>query len=135
MRGYNRVVLMGNLTRDPVRKQVPSGDAVAELGLASNEVYRSRDGKTVERVCYVDIVAWGRQAETCGEYLHKGSPVLVEGRLQLDRWETKEGQPRSRLRVRADRVQFLGRSDGSRAPSTPHPDGATPGSEDDPMPF
>ncbi|MDP6526238.1 MAG: single-stranded DNA-binding protein [Kiritimatiellia bacterium] len=109
MRGFNRVVLMGNLTRDPNLRHVPSGMAVADIGLASSESYRNKEGERVEKTCFVDIVTWGRQAETCSQYLSKGAPVLVEGRLQYDQWETDEGQRRSKLLVRADRVQFLGR--------------------------
>ena len=109
MTGFNRVVLVGNLTRDPQLRQIPSGISVADIALAANETYKNREGKQVETTCFVDIVAWGRQAETCGQYLAKGSPILVEGRLQLDQWETKEGQRRSKLRVKADRVRFLGR--------------------------
>lgn len=107
MNGYNRVVVLGNLTGDPELRKVPSGASVAEFGLALNERYRDRQGQTVEKTCFVDIVAWERQAELVTEYLHKGSPALVEGRLQLDRWEDSEGRKHSKLRVRADRVQFL----------------------------
>ena len=104
----NRVMLMGNLTRDPEVRHTPSGLAVADLGLAVSDKYTNKAGETVETTCFVDIVVWDRQAETCAQYLRKGSPVLIEGQLQLDQWETKEGQKRSKLRVRADRVQFLG---------------------------
>jgi len=107
MASFNKVILMGNLTRDPEVKYLPSGMAVAELGLAVSETYKNKAGEQVESTVFVDIVVWARQAETCGEYLRKGSPVLVEGRLQLDKWQTKEGENRSKLRVRADRVQFL----------------------------
>ena len=106
MASYNRVMLMGNLTKDPDLRQLPSGTSVADLGLAVSESYKNREGETVETVCYVDVVVWGRQAETSNEYLSKGSPVFIEGRLQLDEWE-KDGEKRSRLRVRAARVQFL----------------------------
>jgi len=99
---------MGNITRDPECRQTPSGTSVADLRLAVSERYKNRSGEEVESVCYVDIVVWGRQAETCEQYLSKGAPILVEGRLQLDEWE-KDGQKRSKLRVRADRVQFMGR--------------------------
>ena len=109
MTGFNRVVLAGHLTRDPQIRQIPSGDSVADMGLAASERYKTRSGEQVEKTCFVDIVAWGRQAETCGKYLTKGSPILVEGRLQFDRWEDKEGQPRSKIRVKADRIQFLNR--------------------------
>lgn len=112
MASMNRVLLMGNLTRDPEIRQVPSGTSVGDLGLAINETYKNREGEQVESTCFVDVVVWGRQAETCGQYLSKGSPILVEGRLQLDQWEADDGQKRSRLRVRGDRVQFLGRQKG-----------------------
>ncbi len=108
MADYNRVILVGRLTRDPQVRYTPSGTAVADLSLATSEQYKNRAGEQVEQTCFVDIVVWARQAETCGEYLSKGSPVLVEGRLQLDKWENKDGETRSKLRVRADRVQFLG---------------------------
>ncbi|MFC1497232.1 single-stranded DNA-binding protein [Verrucomicrobiota bacterium] len=113
MTGLNRVVLMGNLTRDPQIRQIPSGTSVADLGLAASEAYKNRDGKNVETTCFVDIVTWGRQAETCAEYLSKGSRVLIEGRLQLDQWESQNGEKRSKMRVRASRVQFLGSPKGS----------------------
>lgn len=105
----NKVLLMGNLTRDPSLKQAPNGDAVAELGLAVSEQFRSKStGETREIVTFVDITVWGKVAENCGKYLTKGRPVFVEGRLVLDTWDDKTtGQKRSRLRVRADRVQFL----------------------------
>ena len=111
MASYNRVLLMGNLTRNPEIRYTPSGTAVADLGLAVNESFKNKAGETVERTCFVDVVVWSRQAETAAEYLHKGSPVFVEGRLQLDQWENQEGEKRSKLRVRADRVQFLGSPD------------------------
>jgi single-strand DNA-binding protein len=108
MASYNRVLLMGNLTRNPEIRYTPSGTAVADLGLAVNENFKNKAGETVEQTCFVDVVVWGRQAETASEYLHKGSPIFVEGRLQLDQWESQQGEKRSKLRVRADRVQFLG---------------------------
>lgn len=113
MASLNKVFLMGNLTRDPDVRYTPKGTAVADLSMAINMVYRTQDGSDREEVVYVDVVTWGRQAETCGQYLSKGSPVFVEGRLQLDQWEDKDGQKRSRLRVRAERVQFLGRGKAS----------------------
>ena len=122
MSSMNRVFLAGNLTRDPELKQTGSGLSVADLGLAVNERYKNRSGEQVERVCFADIVVWGRQAETCTQYLNKGAAVLVEGSLQLDRWENSDGQPRSKMRVRANRVQFIGgraRSDESDAPREP----------------
>lgn len=107
MASYNKVILIGNLTRDPEVRYIPSGAAVADLSLAVNESFKSKTGEQVESTVFVDVIVWARQAETCGQYLSKGSPVLVEGRLQLDKWTTKEGENRSKLRVRADRVQFL----------------------------
>jgi single-strand DNA-binding protein len=108
MPSMNRVYLMGNITRDPECRQTPSGISVADLRLAVSEKYKNRSGENVETVCFADIVVWGRQAETCAQYLSKGSPILVEGRLQFDEWE-KDGQKHSKLRVRADRVQFMGK--------------------------
>jgi len=123
----NRVFLMGNLTRDPQVRQTPSGQAVSDLGLAVSEKYRNKAGELVESTCFADIVVWGRQAETCGQYLKKGAPVMVEGRLQLDQWQTDQGEKRSRLRVRADRVRFLGRG---RAGSDPEPEPAPAAAHD-----
>ncbi len=114
MNGYNRVVLMGNLTRDPQTKEIQSGTPLAELGLAVNASYRNREGAVVDKACFVDITAWGRQAEACGQYLVKGARVLVEGRLEFHQWENGDGQRRSKLRVRADRILFLGRPNGQR---------------------
>ena len=134
MSGFNRVVLMGRLTRDPEIRQIRSGQSVADLGLAVSEFYKNKDGERGERTCFVDVVTWGRQAETCAEYLKKGSPVLVEGRLQLDRWEASDGQKRSKHRVRADRVQFL---NGNRKPEEEREPATVAAGvpEDDNMPF
>jgi single-strand DNA-binding protein len=109
MAAMNRVFLVGNVTRDPEVRKVGSGTSVLDLGLAVTERYRDKSGKQAEEVCFVDVVVWGKQAEACGQYLHKGSPALIEGRLQFDQWETDKGEKRSRLRVRAERVQFLER--------------------------
>jgi single-strand DNA-binding protein len=108
MASLNKVMLIGNLTRDPEVRHTPKGIAVGDLGLAINNTYRTQDGQEKEEVCYVDVVVWGRQAETCKDYLSKGRSVFVEGRLQLDQWETPQGEKRNRMRVRAERVQFLG---------------------------
>ncbi len=107
MASMNKVFLMGNLTRDPELRYTPNGTAVADLGLAVNRRWRTPSGEDKEDTCFVDIVVWDRQAQTCCEYLSKGSPLLVEGRLQMDQWE-KDGQKFSKLRVRAERTQFLG---------------------------
>lgn len=106
MASLNKVMLIGNITRDIELKHTPKGQAVADLGLAVNEKYKTADGQVKETVTYVDVVLWGKQAEIAAEYLAKGSPVFIEGRLQLDQWES-DGQKRSRMRVRADRMQFL----------------------------
>lgn len=109
MSSVNRVFLLGNLTRDPDLRQTPSGIPVTDLGLAVNDKYRNKAGEEVETTCFTDVVVWGRRAEACTQYLAKGDPVMVEGRLQFDAWETEAGEKRSRLRVKADRVQFLKR--------------------------
>jgi single-strand DNA-binding protein len=109
MASLNRVFLIGNLTRDPEVRHTPKGTAVGDLGMAINMSYRTADGQTKDEVCYVDVVVWGRAAENCKNYLTKGAPIFVEGRLQLDQWETQDGSRKSKLRVRAERVQFLGR--------------------------
>lgn len=122
MSSMNHVVLMGNLTRDPESRKTTTGTAVADLGLAVSESYKNKEGQLVESTCFVDVVTWGRQAETCAQYLKKGVPVLVEGRLQLDQWENEAGEKRSKLRVRALSVQFLGRPprrDGTDAAADP----------------
>lgn len=108
MSAMNRVFLMGNLTRDPELRQTSGGKPVCDLGLAISERRRNAAGETIETTCFVDIVVWEKLAQNCGQYLKKGRPILVEGRLQQDRWETDKGEKRNRLRVVADRVHFLG---------------------------
>jgi single-strand DNA-binding protein len=110
MTGFNNVVLMGNLTRDPALKELKGGTSVADLSLAVNETHRNQAGEDVETVCFVEISVWGRQAENCAQYLTKGAPVLVEGKLQFDQWETDKGEKRNKLRVRANQVKFIGGS-------------------------
>jgi len=107
MASLNKVILVGNLTRDPELRHIPSGAAVCDLGLAVSDKYKNKEGELVESTCFTDVVAWDRQAEACQQYLTKGSPILVEGKLQFDRWENEEGQARSKLRIRANRIQFL----------------------------
>lgn len=115
MASFNKVMLLGNLTADPEVKQLQSGMSVGDLRLAVSESYKNKQGEQVETVLYVDVVVWGRQAETCQQYLSKGSSVFVEGRLQLDQWE-KDGQKRSKIRVRAMQVQFMpGKRDDERS--------------------
>jgi single-strand DNA-binding protein len=113
MANYNRVILIGNLTRDPELRYTPGGAPVCNFDLAVNRTYTTQAGERREEVCYITIVTWGKQAETCAEYLNKGRPALVEGRLTQRSWETPDGQKRSKHEVVADRVQFLG---GRRAP-------------------
>ncbi len=108
MADLNKVFLIGNLTRDPELRYIPSGTAVANFSLAINRSYTSQSGEKKEEVCFVRVIVWGRQAETCGQYLNKGSLVFVEGRLSYRSWES-EGQKRSTLEVRAERVQFMGK--------------------------
>jgi single-strand DNA-binding protein len=107
MASFNRVILLGNITRDIEVKYLQSGTAVTEIGLAVNERYKNQSGEWVEDVVFVDVTLWGRTAEIASEYLGKGSPVLIEGRLKLDRWE-KDGQKHSRLRVTGERMQMVG---------------------------
>lgn len=108
MASFNRVIIMGNLTRDPDYKQLTSGQAVCKLGLASNRQFKNRQsGTMVQEVCFVDIDVWGAQADSCNQYLKKGSNVLVEGRLKLDTWQDNDGQKRSKHSIVADRVTFL----------------------------
>ena len=108
MANLNKVFLMGNLTRDPEVRYTPKGTAVGDLGIAVNDSYKAQDGSIKEVVTFVTVEVWGRQAETCKQYLSKGRPVFIEGSLKFDQWETPEGQKKSQLRVRGDRVQFLG---------------------------
>src|SRR5271154_1554198 len=111
MANFNKVLLMGNLTRDPEVKYTPKGTAVCDLGVAINDSYKAQDGTIKETVTFVDVEVWGRTAENCKQYLTKGRPVFIEGQLRLDTWE-QEGQKRSKMKVRADRVQFLGSPGG-----------------------
>lgn len=133
MASLNYVILVGNLTRDPQVRNTPGGAVVADIGMAINEKFKNKAGEMQETVTYVDVVAWGRQAEVCQQYLHKGSPVLIEGRLQLDQWESKEGEKRSKLRIRADRIQFLSgpRREGNGAPNGDRPPAPTPPPSED----
>ena len=109
MASYNRVILLGNLTRDPEMRYIPSGTAVTNFGLAMSERYTDRQtGEQKENVCFVDVEAWGRQAEIANEYLSKGRPVFIEGALKFDSWETEDGSKRNKLSVRAFRLQLIG---------------------------
>ena len=151
MASYNKVFLLGNLTRDPEVRYTPKGSAVADLGIAVNRQYTLDSGEKREEVTFVDVTFWGRTAEVAGEYLKKGRSVFIEGRLQLDTWDDKQsGQKRSKLKVIGEAMQMLGgrpgpgsdepeesgrgRSAGSRAASPPK--SAPPAEpDDDEIPF
>jgi len=112
MANYNKVILVGNLTRDPEMSYLPSGSAVTEIGLAVNRRWRSQDGQEREDTCFIDCRCYGKQAEVLSKYMSKGRPILVEGRLQLDQWEDQNGNKRSKHRVFIERFQFLGDGGG-----------------------
>ncbi len=113
MASYNKVILMGNLTRDPELRVTPKGTSVCQIGLAVNRTYRDSDGNNREDVTFVDVDAFGKQAEVLAKYMNKGRPILVEGRLKLDSWESKTGEKRNKLKVILEGFQFVGsRSDG-----------------------
>jgi single-strand DNA-binding protein len=138
MASFNRVILVGNLTRDPELKYIPSGMAVSEVGLAVNDRRKNAQGEWIEETTFVDVTLWGRQAEVASEYLSKGSSVLIEGRLKLDSWE-KEGKKQYKLRVVGERMQMLGSKGqggggsggggGSRGGSRPASQSSSPPSE------
>lgn len=112
MASFNKVILMGNMTRDPQLKYLPNNMAVCEFGLAVNHRWRDRDGNQREDVCFVDLSAFGRQAEVINQYMAKGKPILVEGRLKYDTWTGQDGQKRSKHSVVVDTFQFVGSRDG-----------------------
>ena len=114
MASFNRVILMGNMTRDVELKYLQSGTAVTEIGLAVNNRRKSQTGEWIDEPVFVDVTLWGRTAEIASEYLGKGSPVLIEGRLKYDTWET-EGQKRSKLRVVGERMQMVAGREGGQA--------------------
>jgi single-strand DNA-binding protein len=118
MASLNRVFLIGNLTRAPELRYTPSGTAVSDLRLAVNRSYTTQGGDRREETCFLTVVVWGKQAESSAQYLDKGSPVLVEGRLQTRDWETKDGQKRNVVEVVAERLQFLGRARSGAAVGT-----------------
>jgi len=151
MASFNKVILLGNLTRDPEVRYTPKGSAVADLGIAVNRQYTLENGEKREEVTFVDVTFWGRTAEVAGEYLKKGRPVFIEGRLQLDTWDDKQsGQKRSKLKVIGETMQMLGspRSGGAanggdesdRAarvgkPSAPPKSAAPAEADEDEIPF
>jgi single-strand DNA-binding protein len=152
MASYNKVILIGNLTRDPELRYTPKGMAIAKLGIAVNRAWKSESGESKEEVTFIDVDAFGRQAETLAQYLKKGSPLMIEGRLRLDQWDDKQtGQKRSRLGVVLEGFQFLGggkgaggdngggsdapRSRPAAPPKAQSPDSEPPPPEDDDVPF
>lgn len=145
MASLNKVILLGNLTRDPELRYTPNGTPVSTFGLAINRRYRQGE-EWRDEVCYVDIVTFGRQAETVGEYLNKGNLAMIEGRLQWRSWETEDGQKRSKHEVVANNVQFMPRirDEGMGRPSAEFPSAELPSAgaavdiplpEDDDIPF
>ena len=138
MASLNKVLLIGNLTKDPELRYTPSGVPVANLRLAVNRKYKDKMGEWKDEVCFLTVITWDKQAELCNQYLHKGRPVFVEGRLQSRSWETNDGQKRSTIEVRAERVQFLGSGKSAEAGTAgdhaPEPleEGAAPSGTGDP---
>jgi len=134
----NRVCLAGHLTRDPVLRKTASGASVADMGMAINEEYTGKDGATVQQACFVDVMLWGKSADAAGAHLKKGDPACVEGALAFDQWETKQGEKRNRLRVRAVRVHFMSarrNGAGSDAPAQPAAPDAGASEHDAAQPF
>ncbi len=129
MANFNKVILAGNLTRDPELRYTSKGTAIAKIGLAINRTWKNEAGETKEEVTFVDVDAFGRTAEVIGQYLKKGRPILVEGRLKLDQWDDKQsGQKRSRLGVVMESFQFMdsGRGDGGSGGGAPRPSPSAP---------
>jgi single-strand DNA-binding protein len=112
MANLNKVMLIGNLTRDPDLKYTPGNQAVCEIGLAVNRKYRTKEGEDREETTFVDCEAWGKQAEVLKQYMTKGKPLFIEGRLKLDTWEDKDGGKRSKMRVVIENFQFIGAAGG-----------------------
>ena len=127
MASFNRIIIAGNLTRDPEYKQLPSGQGVCRLGLASNRQFKNRQtGTAIQEVCYVDIDVWGPQADSCNKFLQKGRGVLIEGRLKFDTWQDPQGQTRSKHSIVADRVVFLGAGGGEAGEMGEEPGASDP---------
>lgn len=138
MAKLNKVFLIGNLTRDPELRYTPSGTAIVGFGIAINRTWKTPDGEKKEDVCYVDINMFGRRAEIINEHFTKGNPIFVEGRLQFQQWETRDGQKRNALRVVAEDFQFIGAkgaaSQGGGAGEPSFPGGGAPINEEE-IPF
>jgi single-strand DNA-binding protein len=129
MASFNKVILIGNLTRDPELRYTPKGLAICKIGLAVNRNWTAENGEKKEEVTFIDVDSFGRQAETLAQYMKKGNPILIEGRLRLDQWDDKQtGQKRSKLGVVVEGFQFLGggnRAEGGAPASAPRPRPAT----------
>ena len=135
MASFNKVILLGNLTRDPEVRYTPKGTAVTELGMAVNRVYTAENGEKRDETTFVDVTLWGRTAEVAGEYLKKGRPVLIEGRLQLDTWDDKQsGQKRSKLKVVGESLQMLGSRPGAGGGGTGEDEGSAASRSSRPAP-
>jgi single-strand DNA-binding protein len=137
MASFNKAILVGNLTRDPELRHIPSGAPVCTFDLAMNRSYTTQGGEKRDEVCYMTVVVWGKQGENCAQYLKKGRAALVEGHLRQRAWETPEGQKRSKLEVVAERVQFLGSGTGAKAgaPAEAEPELGEPTPEQDDVPL
>lgn len=129
MASFNKVILLGNVTRDPELRYISSGTAVTDIGLAVNDRRKNAQGEWIEETTFVDVTLWGRTAEVAGEYVSKGSPLLIEGRLKLDQWE-KDGKKNSKLRVVCDRMQLLGSRGGEGSRGKPRPVTSKAGGDD-----
>ena len=135
MASFNKVILVGNLTRDPELRYTPKGTAIAKIGLAVNRVWTNEAGEKKEEVTFVDVDVFGRTAENVGQYMRKGRPILVEGRLRLDQWDDKQtGQKKSKLGVVAETVQFLGSAPGAEGSAPAAPRAARPAPSAAPAP-
>ena len=133
MANLNKVFLIGNLTKDPELRYTPQGTAVVNLRLAVNRRFRDKNQELKEEVCFITAVVWDKQAESSNQYLHKGSPLFIEGRLQSRSWEDNSGQKRNVIEVRAERVQFLGAAPAKEGPSfqvEPQPQESKPSTQD-----
>ena len=135
MASFNKVILVGTLTRDPAMSYLPSQTAVVDLGLAVNRKYKTADGQAKEDVLFIDCRAFGKQAETLNQYVKKGQPILVEGRLTLDQWTDKAGNKRAVHRVTVEQFQFLAGKTDDAKPAAPAPAPAAAGPPNDEIPF
>ncbi|RPG85081.1 MAG: single-stranded DNA-binding protein [Coraliomargarita sp. TMED73] len=134
MASFNKVILMGNLTRDPETRVTPSGLTICKLGLAVSRTYSTKDGERKEETAFVDVDAFGRQAEVITKYMSKGKPIMLEGRLRFDQWESNDGQKRNKLSVVLENFQFVGgaREEGGSASGGSYESSSPPARETNP---